>query len=177
MSLKSVFVALIFSICANLVISSSNTNPGAIRVPKLINPLTSKDNKAEPFRPWRDLDEYNTATARTNRSPGSVLNSRSPSPDSFDIYDLMNPELKAKNILHHVASTNSIGSTRSSTYSPLARAAIFNSMRDFEEVIVDSASTPSPSAAESQDVDSDSMKFETFDIFAASENLNTNKTT
>ena len=91
-----------------------------------------------------DLDEYNTATARTNRSPGSVLNSLT-IPDSFDIYDLMKPkELKAKNILHHVASTNSIGSTRSSTYSPLARAAIFNSMRDFEEVIVDSASTPSP---------------------------------
>ena len=148
------------------------------------------ENKAESFGPWMDHDEYNLASARTNRRPGVVLNSRSPSPDSLDVYDLMKPdfkELKAKNVLHHVASSNSIGSTGSSsgTYSPLARAALFNSMRDFEEFAVDSASTPSPPAAESEDVKSDSMNFETFDILdelmtsaaSTSGNLNKNKST
>ena len=190
MSLKSVFVALIFSICTNLVISSSNTNPSAFQVPKSNIALKSRDNKAEPFGPWMDHDEYNMASARTDRRPGVVLNSRSPSPDSLDIDDLMKPgfkELKAKNVLHHIASSNSIGSTGSSsgTYSPLARAAIFNSMKDFEEFVVDSASAPSPPAAESEDVESDFMKFETFDILdelmtsaaSVSENLKKNKST
>ena len=141
MFFESISTGLIFNIFLNFLISASQASyspSNKLKIPSLNIASISKDNYAGSYGPWMDHDEYNNINTRKHSKSSDLK--REQSLDRFK-KEKERTELRAKNVLNP-DSTSSFHSTKSSSrkYSPIARIALSNSMKAFNEVNMKNAS-------------------------------------
>lgn len=167
MSLKIFSLILISAICLSAFISASNL-PRAASYPDFqvsrLSPesksaIERKDfeRKAAAFGPWMDDKEFKTFKIINSRRESKSI-SASSSPSSL-IGD-ESKELRANNILN--PNYFKRGHSSTARYSPIARIAFSNSMKDLTELDLINASPRTPSEISIEN-DENSEKCFTFD--------------